>query len=90
MYTYIQATFIQAIFGLDHLSQTVLKGMVEHAMHRMQDYPIDGEGVEEDRENDGVIVGVDLIEEGVVTAADSVGDSSEELIRAREMVRHCV
>eukprot|EP00596_Hydrurales_sp_CCMP1899_P005175 CAMPEP_0119034874 /NCGR_PEP_ID=MMETSP1177-20130426/1896_1 /TAXON_ID=2985 /ORGANISM="Ochromonas sp, Strain CCMP1899" /LENGTH=711 /DNA_ID=CAMNT_0006992673 /DNA_START=257 /DNA_END=2389 /DNA_ORIENTATION=+ len=82
-----KATFIQAIFGLDHLSQTVLKGMVEHAMHRMQDYPVDGEGVEGDREDDGALVlGADLIEE--VTAVDGVGDSSEELIRAREMVRH--
>jgi hypothetical protein len=30
---------------------------------------------------------MDLIEEGVV-AVDNVGESSEELIRAREMVRH--
>jgi hypothetical protein len=85
-----KATFIQAIFGLDHLSQTVLKGMVEHAMHRMQDYPIEGEGVHDDRgdlESTAVVSGIDLIGEGVA-AMDNVGDSSEELIRAREMVRH--
>ena len=34
-----KATFIQAIFRLDHISQTVLKGMVEHAIDRMKVYP---------------------------------------------------
>jgi hypothetical protein len=34
-----KGTFIQAIFGLDHLSQTILKGLVEHAIESMKDYP---------------------------------------------------
>ena len=70
-----KATFIQAIFRLDHMSQTVLKGMVEHAMQRMQDYVPDGD----DGENKKTGSGSSLLESG---------DASEELIRAREMVRH--
>ena len=70
-----KATFIQAIFRLDHMSQTVLKGMVEHAMQRMQDYVPDGEDIDNDKPGSGLRV------------VESV-DSSEELIRAREMVRH--
>lgn len=72
-----KATFIQAIFRLDHMSQTVLKGMVEHAMHRMQDYVHEGEDGkgEGDKSSTGARV------------AES-GDASEELIRTREMVRH--
>ena len=70
-----KATFIQAIFRLDHISQTVLKGMVEHAIDRMKVYPpVDEE--EEDRQKTAV-------------EQEHVGvDPSEELIRAREMVRH--
>lgn len=57
------------------MSQTVLKGMVEHAMQRMQDYVPDGEDIDNDKPGSGLRV------------VESV-DSSEELIRAREMVRH--
>ena len=37
-----KTTFIHNIFGLNHNSQTVLKGLLEHAMQSMVDY--DGEG----------------------------------------------
>jgi HOOK domain len=70
-----KATFIQAIFRLDHISQTVLKGMVEHAIDRMKVYP-----PVEDAEEDGQQTAVEQDRVG--------GDPSEELIRAREMVRH--
>ena len=68
-----KATFIQAIFRLDHISQTVLKGIVEHAIDRMRAYPPEGESAS-------------------VAAAEHPPlqdlDQSEELIRARELVRH--
>ena len=70
-----KATFIQAIFRLDHISQTVLKGMVEHAIDRMKVYP-----PVDDAEEDGQQTAVEQDRVG--------GDPSEELIRAREMVRH--
>ena len=68
-----KATFIQAIFRLDHISQTVLKGIVEHAIDRMRVYPPEGEAT-----------GVAAAEHPPVQDLDP----SEELIRAREMVRH--
>jgi HOOK domain len=68
-----KATFIQAIFRLDHISQTVLKGIVEHAIDRMKAYPSEGEAT-----------GVAAAEHPPVQDLDP----SEELIRAREMVRH--
>ena len=68
-----KATFIQAIFRLDHISQTVLKGMVEHAIDRMKPYPPIGEETNENTSSE-------------MPAHDL--DPSEELIRAREMVRH--
>lgn len=70
-----KATFIQAIFRLDHLSQTVLKGMVEHAMQRMVDYT---PALDEEEKQKAA---------GGLKDSES-GDASEELIRAREMVRH--
>lgn len=71
-----KATFIQAIFRLDHISQTVLKGMVEHAIDRMKVYP-----PVEDDEEDGKQTAMEHEHAGR-------GDPSEELIRARETVRH--
>lgn len=70
-----KATFIQAIFRLDHISQTVLKGMVEHAIDRMKPYPPLGEET-----NEHTSLSADAPAQDI--------DPSEELIRAREMVRH--
>ena len=45
-----KAKFIQNIFALNHASQTVLKGLVEQAMQRMQPYEGNGDEDEEETE----------------------------------------
>ena len=98
-----KTTFIHNIFGLNHNSQTVLKGLLEHAMQSMVDY--DGEGTADfDRLNsdfsesiatdayplslNGETVSINANEEGSMDRDRVEGDPSEELIKSREMVRH--
>jgi len=88
-----KAKFIQNIFSLDHLSQSILQGMVQRAMDRTYELLDDighsisvGSVISSSREGWEVPVEV----EGIVTrnggyAPDSFSD---ELVRSREIVRH--
>ena len=73
-----KAIFIQNIFSLDHLSQSILQGMVQRAMDRTYDLTTNSNMSPADNSNFG---------ESKAAGGEEEGET-EDLIRSREMVRH--
>ena len=81
-----KAKFIQNIFALNHASQTVLKGLVEQAMQRMQPYQ-EGDD-DDDEETEAEVVKREEKSTDVVVNSTNVKSSNTTAARAVCMSSH--